>query len=66
MNLEIPIENFTRISSAYQTRLKNLGILTMRDLIYHFPFRYQDFSARTNIADLEVAKPPASKGKFKA
>jgi len=51
MNLEIPIENFTRISSAYQARLKNLGILTMRDLIYHFPFRYQDFSARADIAD---------------
>lgn len=62
MDLEVSIEKFTRISSAYKTRLKNLGILTMRDLLYHFPSRYQDFSARTNIADLEVDKTACIQG----
>ena len=66
MNLEIPIENFTRISSAYQARLKNLGILTMRDLIYHFPFRYQDFSARADIADLEAGKTVCVQGEVQS
>lgn len=62
MDFETPIEQFTRISPAYRTRLKNLGILTMRDLIYHFPSRYQDFSARTNIADLQVDKTACIQG----
>jgi RecG-like helicase len=56
MDFETPIEQFTRISPAYKTRLKNMGILTMRDLLYHFPSRYQDFSARADIATLEVDK----------
>jgi len=66
MDLEVSIEKFTRISAAYKTRLKNLGILTMRDLLYHFPSRYQDFSARVNIADLEVDKTACIQGEVES
>ncbi|MCU0652691.1 MAG: ATP-dependent DNA helicase RecG, partial [Candidatus Pacebacteria bacterium] len=62
MDLETPIEQFTRITPAYKTRLKNLGVLTMRDLLYHFPSRYQDFSARTDIAALELDKTACVQG----
>lgn len=62
MDFETPIEKFTRISPAYKTRLKNLGIATMRDLLYHFPARYQDFSSRTNIADLQVDQTSCVQG----
>jgi len=62
MDLETPIEKFTRVSPAYRARLKNLGILTMRDLLYHFPSRYQDFSTRTNISDLETDKTACIQG----
>jgi len=62
MDFDTSIEKFTRISPAYKTRLKNLGILTMRDLLYHFPARYQDFSARTDIALLEVDKTACVQG----
>ena len=64
MDLETPIEKFTRVSPAYKSRLKNLGILTMRDLLYHFPTRYQDFSARADIADLEVDKTACVQGQI--
>ena len=66
MDLEIAIEKFSRISAAYKTRLKNLGIFTMRDLLYHFPVRYQDFSARTDIADLEVDKTACIQGEVES
>jgi ATP-dependent DNA helicase RecG len=62
MDLDVSIEKFTRISPIYKTRLKNLGILTMRDLLYHFPSRYQDFSSRTNIADLQVDQTACVQG----
>ena len=66
MDFETPIEQFTRISPAYKTRLKNMGILTMRDLLYHFPSRYQDFSSRTNIAAMEVDKTSCIQGTIEA
>jgi len=62
MDLETPIEKFTRISPVYKTRLKNLGILTVRDLLYHFPTRYQDFSKRVDIADLQVDQTACIQG----
>ncbi len=36
----------------------------MRDLLYHFPTRYQDFSARADIADLEVDKTACIQGQI--
>lgn len=66
MNLDISIEKFTRISSAYRSRLKNLGILNMRDLLYHFPSRYQDFSARTAVSNLEIDKTACIQGEVES
>lgn len=66
MDLDTPIEKFTRVSPAYRARLKNLGILTMRDLLYHFPSRYQDFSARIDIAALELDKTACVQGEVTA
>jgi len=66
MDLEVSIEKFTRVSAAYKSRLKNLGILTMRDLLYHFPVRYQDFSARADIANLEVDKTACIQGEVES
>lgn len=61
-NLNTPISSLSRISSAYQTRLKNLGIATIRDLLYHFPSRYEDFSVRSEIADLKVNETACIQG----
>jgi ATP-dependent DNA helicase RecG len=54
MNLSEKIENIPKIGPAYRTRLAHLGIATVKDLLYHFPSRYEDFSRRVNIADLKV------------
>ncbi|QQR78804.1 MAG: ATP-dependent DNA helicase RecG [Candidatus Moraniibacteriota bacterium] len=40
------------IKKAHWYALKRLGIETVRDLFYHFPARYEDYSVTTPIADL--------------
>lgn len=44
LNLSNPILNLPRIQLKYQKALKKLGILTVKDLLWHFPFRYDDYS----------------------
>ncbi len=36
--------------------LKKIGILTVADLLYYFPFRYEDFSRQTPIDKLEAGR----------
>jgi len=36
------------------SRLEKLGIITVKDLLWHFPFRYEDFSKIVKIADLQL------------
>ena len=42
--LETPIEKIKRVGPAYGAKLKKLGIKTVRDLFYHLPHRYEDYS----------------------
>ena len=51
LSAETPLVQIRGIS-RFATRLKNLGLLTVRDLLFHFPARYEDFSQIYNIADL--------------
>jgi ATP-dependent DNA helicase RecG len=53
LNLGTPISHIPRVSLAYQRRLAKLGIKTLRDLFYHFPHRYDDFSQIKTIAELQ-------------
>ena len=44
LTLQTPIEKLFMVGPTYAKRLKKLGIKTARDLLYHFPFRYEDYS----------------------
>ena len=44
MHPQTPIEKLPKIGVFYSKKLKRLEIITLEDLIYHFPFRYEDFS----------------------
>lgn len=46
------LDTFPTIKKAHWYALKRLGIETVRDLFYHFPHRYEDYSAITPIATL--------------
>ncbi|MCX6765729.1 MAG: ATP-dependent DNA helicase RecG [Candidatus Moranbacteria bacterium] len=44
ITLETPLKNLPRIGPKYVKNLKKLGIATVGDLLFHFPFRYDDYS----------------------
>ena len=44
ITLETKIEEVPKIGSAYQKKLKKLGVTTVQDLLFYFPSRYDDFS----------------------
>ncbi|MDP2930209.1 MAG: hypothetical protein Q8N56_01195, partial [bacterium] len=52
MDLSLPISQVPRVGPVLQKRLKNLGITTVGDLLYHFPQRYEDFSHFIPISQL--------------
>ena len=54
MQLFTPIEQIPRIGPVYQKKLKRLGIKTIRDLLFHFPHRYEDFSNIIPIAKIKL------------
>ncbi|OGC47632.1 hypothetical protein A2886_02500 [candidate division WWE3 bacterium RIFCSPHIGHO2_01_FULL_42_13] len=52
MNLNSPVTAVPKIGPKYKTLLEKLGIKTVRDLLYHFPFRYDDLSQTKPVVEL--------------
>lgn len=52
MDSQSPIQTLNRVGSALAARLKRLGIDTARNLLFYFPFRYEDYSQVTKINQL--------------
>ena len=48
--------------ARFAPRFKRLGLLTVRELLYHFPARYEDFSEIYRIADLEPGQHATVQG----
>jgi ATP-dependent DNA helicase RecG len=62
--LETPIENLTRVGKTTAGRLRRLGLNTVNDLLYYFPFRYEDYSQVVAIKDLLPNQTVTIKGKI--
>ncbi len=50
LSLETPVRYVPHIGPVMAGRLTNLEIFTVQDLLYHVPFRYDDFSVISKIA----------------
>jgi ATP-dependent DNA helicase RecG len=50
--LDRPVTDVPGVGSAKAERLARMGIRSIRDLLYHAPFRYEDYTAMKQIADL--------------
>jgi len=48
-----PLTKIKGIGFSIAQKLEKLDIRTVKDLLYHFPFRYQDFSTITPISDVQ-------------
>ena len=53
LTLDTKLEALGRIGAATAKKLKKLELVTARDLLLYFPFRYDDFSKVTPIAELK-------------
>ncbi len=51
--LSQPVSILRMIGPSYLSRLKNLEIETIEDLLYHIPFRYDNYSLVSKISDLQ-------------
>jgi len=47
-----PVTRIPRVDRGTVRRLGRLGIQTVRDLVYYFPFRYEDWSQVRKVAEL--------------
>lgn len=53
ISLDTPLEKIYGIGPRFVAKFKKLEIATVRDLVKHIPFRYEDFSRVIAIAELE-------------
>src|SRR3989344_765589 len=52
MQLNTPVSALTRVGEATQKYLARLGVKNARELLYYFPFRYEDYSRLLKIKQL--------------
>jgi ATP-dependent DNA helicase RecG len=56
VTLDSPVAGLGRLTKRHKEALATLRIETVRDLIFHFPFRHEDFSATVPIAEAPVGQ----------
>jgi len=59
------IGSFPYVGPVYVKRLQKLGIKTLGDLFYHFPFRYDDFSNLKKVSEVKIGEEVTIEGKIK-
>ena len=64
MNFSTLVQELPRIGPQYQKKLKKLGIKTVRDLLFHFPHRYEDFSEIIPISNIRLKEQVCIQGKI--
>ncbi len=56
MNLNTPVSKIDRVGPIYSKRLHKFGIKEAKDLLFHFPSRYQDFSKIIPISEVGIGE----------
>ena len=64
INLNTPLEKMFRIEAPEKNGLKKLGIYTARELLFHFPSRYDDLAEIKSIAKLKEGDDAIVYGKI--
>lgn len=62
VRLEHELAHIKGIDKRFLSRLSQLGIVTVKDLLWHFPSRYDDFSRLSAIGDLQVNQVATVRG----
>ena len=62
LQLDLELSKISGVGEKFLKRLDKLTIKTVRDLLWHFPFRYEDYSKIVKIADLKINQPATIRG----
>lgn len=64
VNLSDPVEKLPYVGGVYAKRLHRLGIEKVGDLLYHFPYRYNDFRKKQKIQSLTANTESSIEGEI--
>ena len=64
ITLDSDINFLPGIPTIYRKKLKNLEINKVRDLLFYFPTRYQDFSKLIEIKNITVKEDVSIRGQI--
>ncbi len=64
MNLKSLVTDGNRSLKMYAGRLEKLGIIKLEDFLFHLPFRYEDYSLISKIAEIQPGETVTIKGKI--
>ncbi len=64
MNLKTPLSSLTGIGPGLNFKLKRLNLNTTEDLVYYFPFRYDDFSNTTSALEAKIGETVTLQGEI--
>lgn len=64
MDPQTPVNKIFMVGPTSAKRLAKLGIETAEDLIYHFPFRYDDYSLVSPISRVQVGETVTIQGEI--
>ncbi|KKQ17927.1 MAG: ATP-dependent DNA helicase RecG [Berkelbacteria bacterium GW2011_GWA1_36_9] len=64
MKLNTPVQYLTGVGPKMAEKLKRLGIETVRDLLFYYPWRYDDFSNPRKISSLRIGEDVIIKAKI--
>lgn len=56
ISLDLPVSKVKFVGNVMSDNLKKLGIETIDDLLFHFPYRYLDLSKTRKVAELKVGE----------
>lgn len=56
MSLQISIQNAGALMKKYAARLESMDIYTFEDLLFHLPFRYEDYSIISPIGKMQAGE----------
>ncbi len=62
IKLSTPLSEIKGIGPKFFERLKKFGLFTVKNLLWHFPSRYEDFSQISKIADLKIGEQATVQG----
>lgn len=64
MDLSTPLKHLPGIGPSLNFKLSKLNLFTVLDLIYHFPFRYEDFSTVSSINEAQIGEKVTLQGEI--